>query len=93
MFAQVAIQRKQPFGLHFNEHGVDKLHHIIASQLGQCPQKTKGKANFAPQPRSAFEVDVARIVFPKVAVRGHRNLMSQLSQPLGQGIVHVAVFA
>ena len=93
MSAQVAVDGKDALGLDLEEHGVDELDDIVAAQAGQEAVEARHIANAAPFAGRAHEVDVARVVFPEVAIGEHGDLVSQLAEPFGERPMHVAVFA
>ena len=90
---EVAVNREQPLGLEFEEHGVDDLNHVIASQSRQQTVDLGHQLDAAPLARLPCQVDVARVVFPEVAVRCHRHLVAQLTQAFGECPMYVAVFS
>ena len=91
---EVTVDGQQPFGTQFEEHGVDKLHHVVAAQPGQQQSNAQGQPHSVEGAAAvAADVDVARIVLPEVAVADDGHLVSKLAQSLGQRPVYVAVLA
>ena len=93
MAAQIAIDGLDALGLELKEHGVDKLHHIIAPQSWQQGAESYKVTESSPLARTTHEGEVAGIVFPEVAVGQDGDLMAQLAQAASQGPVYIAVFA
>ena len=91
--AQVFEDGEDALGLHLEEHGVDELHHVVATPARQARQHLGRQTQSTQRTFVAREVDVARIVFPEVAIGGHRDVVSQRAQSFGQCGVDVAVFA
>ena len=88
--AQVVVEWPDVLGFQFEKHGVDELHDVVPLEVWQYPEKSCEVGNAAQFPRSALQIDVARIVFPEVAVRQHRALVAQLTQSCRQCGVDVA---
>ena len=93
MAPQIAIDGLDALGLELKEHGVDKLHHIIAPQPWQQGAESHKVTEASPPARTTHEGEVAGIVFPEVAVGQDGDLMAQLAQAASQGPVYIAVFA
>jgi hypothetical protein len=78
------------FCLQFQEHGIDNLDNVIPSHFGQSFKETSRKVE--PAGGIAVEVNVARVIFPVVAVACNAYLLSDTPQALSQSVVYVAVF-
>ena len=91
--SQIVVDGFYPSCLQFHEHRIDNLHDVVAPQTGHDAEQTGDVGESAKACRLACEVDVARIVFPEIAVGHDCHFMTEGSQSLGKGPVHVAVFA
>ena len=93
MTAQIVVEEVEALGLQLEEHRVDELYDVIASQSGQQSVEACHEPDASPLARTAGHIDIARIVLPEVTVGNDADLVAQRAQRLSEGGVDVAVFA
>ena len=93
--AQIVVEGLVALGFEGKKYGVDELHHVVALEFAELAEQAEVVAHIgnASALDVAAQVDVARIVFPSVAIACHCHFVAQCSQTFGKRGVYVAIVA
>ena len=81
-------------GAQREKYGIDELHDIIAFETTKgAPQPPEEGHCGAPVHAVAFQIDVARIAFPAIAIGGQCDFVSERAERRGECGVDVGVIA
>ena len=93
MLSEIAIEEEQAFGLQFEEHRVDELHHVEAPESWQETEDAGIEAHASQPSRGARHIDVPWVVLPEVAIGANHHIVAQRMEAFRQRSVDIAIFA
>ena len=92
--AQPTIEGAHALGTQGKENRVDELHDVVALEMTKgAPQSPEKGHCGAPIHAVTFQIHIAGVCFPPVAIGGQRDFVTECAQTFRQGGVDVGIVA